>query len=53
MKWLQGVSIFEAALLYCGEGSTMPEGNSEGTGREDGGRQTVDPPSEQKTKSST
>lgn len=41
MIWLQGVSRFGAVPLYCGDGSTIPQGNSEAAVGEDGGTRPV------------
>lgn len=48
MTWLQGMSMFGAVPFYCGDRSTIPQGNSEATGRKHGGRQTVYLPNYQK-----
>lgn len=45
MTWLQGMSMFGAVPLYCGDRSTIPQGNSEGTGRKHDRSQTVYQPS--------
>lgn len=53
MTWLQGMSMFGAVPLYCGDRSTIPQGNSEGTGRKHDGSQTVYQPSYEKHLSRT